>query len=110
MVAMAGRNPKRAPLLKTNSMLGPGVPDTTNVIRIKSHQVCKVISVFSVKLGWGYTPRAKLRNKLFSKGRANDQCRYGAQNGKEGQGVSKTVQSHLEKKTDNMMHVEQNWG
>ena len=33
-------------------MLGPGVPDTTNVIKTKSHQVCKVITIFQMNRSW----------------------------------------------------------
>jgi hypothetical protein len=44
MVAIAERKPKRALWLKTSSMFGPGVADTTKVIKTKSHQLCKLIT------------------------------------------------------------------
>jgi hypothetical protein len=43
MVAMAACKPKRALLLKTSNMLGPGVADTTKVIKTNNHQVCKLM-------------------------------------------------------------------
>lgn len=46
-VGIAWRNPKRAPLLNTNNMLGPGVPDTTKVIKTKGHHL-KVITTFQL--------------------------------------------------------------
>jgi hypothetical protein len=44
MVATAERNPRRALVLMTKSMLGPGVAETTNVIKIKSHQVLNAMN------------------------------------------------------------------
>jgi hypothetical protein len=39
MLTMAARMPSRALVLMTNSIFGPGVPDTTNVIMTNNHQV-----------------------------------------------------------------------
>lgn len=44
MATTAARTPWRALMLMTNSMLGPGVADTTKVIRMNSHQVLSVMA------------------------------------------------------------------
>jgi hypothetical protein len=42
MVATAARNPNRALLLMTNSMLGPGVAETKKVIVTNNQNVCQL--------------------------------------------------------------------
>ncbi|HOE44128.1 MAG TPA: hypothetical protein PLB25_21225, partial [Rhodoferax sp.] len=43
MVTTALRKPCRALLLMTNSILGPGVAETTNVIATNNHHVLKLM-------------------------------------------------------------------
>jgi hypothetical protein len=51
MVRTAARKPKCALTLMVSSILGPGVADTTKVIRTNSHQVVKLMRNFSKNQG-----------------------------------------------------------
>jgi hypothetical protein len=51
MAITAALTPWRALVLMTKSMLGPGVAETTNVIRINSHQVLRVMKISPYR--WG---------------------------------------------------------